>query len=156
MTKGDLKKHKKEKHETNSHNFYCHLCQKNFVTRDKLVRHRYKVHRQQSKELVCKYCDTTFRSPGVLYSHITLHTGQRPYKCGLCPATFANTHGSSTHRRSHLVNGKYQCSVCSKEISSSLSMLKIHLRDEHNEDICTVDPIDYKQHTYLRRTSNKS
>lgn len=152
MTKSDLKVHRRV-HETDGSLFVCPLCQNSFVTRDKLVRHRYKVHRMRTKEFVCKYCESTFRSPSVLYSHISTHTGQRPYKCGLCPAAFANTTGSSVHRRSHLVNGKYQCPECAMEIKE-LCVYKVHMRDAHAQEICTFDPIDYKEHVYIRRVTN--
>lgn len=155
MAKGDLKVHQLT-HEMSERNFECVLCQRTFITRDKLVRHRYKVHRMQSKELVCKYCDAAFRSPGVLYSHLTIHTGERPYRCGLCPESFANTTASSIHRRAHLINGKYNCPVCAVEISSKLALYKVHMRDEHDQDVCTFDPIDYNQHIYIRKVNTSS
>lgn len=35
-----------------------------------------------------------------------------------------------------------------------LCVYKVHMRDAHAQEICTFDPIDYKEHVYIRRVTN--
>lgn len=109
----------------------CDICSKSFIEPWHLNRHRGN-HFQTGRQHQCPHCNKAFGSIGVLKSHVGLHTGQRPYKCGLCPLDFVNTSGASKHRRRiHTVNNRYQCPQCSGSFVK-LFELRTHLRDEHN------------------------
>ena len=107
--------------------FSCQSCEKSFVSKGKLNGHIEKTHNKQS--VVCPDCGKFLTSP--LAEHMTVHTGEKKFKCREgCPKTF-RLHGTrGLHERSHRGVKKFKCKICPKEFMQSVS-LRNHIR--HHE-----------------------
>lgn len=64
-------------------------------------------------------CDKIFNRPYNFKSHIKVHSGERPYKCGHCELSFARCHDLKRHEKIHNENSKIQneCDCCGKKFS---------------------------------------
>ena len=56
----------------------------------------------------------TFRFPGSLKEHMTLHNGDKPYKCHVCDKAFIKSGDLNIHMRIHTGVKPYKCDVCDK------------------------------------------
>lgn len=80
----------------------------------------------------CGECGQVLGSSAALESHVSLHTGQRPFSCRLCGKCFTDEKGLKRHGRVHR-NGKiYVCKKCGKGFVYKFSLTK-HLQMVHRK-----------------------
>jgi KRAB domain-containing zinc finger protein len=56
-------------------------------------------------------CKLQFSQNGTLQNHISIHTGDGPYKCDICGKVFSVNCSLQTHIRIHTGDNPYKC-VC--------------------------------------------
>ncbi|KAL7394807.1 hypothetical protein ABVT39_004596 [Epinephelus coioides] len=52
---------------------------------------------ESTKKNLCVHCNKTFDKPWALQQHIRVHTGERPYPCGICPKKFSVKQSRKKH-----------------------------------------------------------
>jgi len=79
------------------------------------------------KPYKCHVCDKAFSHSGTLNDHMTLHTGDK-FKCSLCNDSFLQQSSLYQHKRNVHSNRKpYHCPYCGKLFKTN-SELKCHVR----------------------------
>lgn len=61
----------------------------------------------------CPLCTYNTRSRGILYRHLLLHTGVKPYRCEHCGKCYALPETLLRHMTGHSKDPPYQCNRCS-------------------------------------------
>ncbi len=77
------------------------------------------------KPYKCSHCNKRFYRSGNLRNHEGIHIGVKPYKCSHCDKRFNKSSNLKTHERIHTKEKPYECSHCDKRFSDS-SNLKTH------------------------------
>jgi len=62
--------------------------------------YNYRIHAPGTHE--CPICHNRLRSVSGLRSHMTIHTGERPFKCEVCEKSFRLKHHLREHMASHV------------------------------------------------------
>ncbi|XP_055606991.1 zinc finger protein GLI4-like [Uranotaenia lowii] len=87
---------------------YCVECEEFFSSEEDLQSHMELNHRlidDESKSLVlkksfgCSYCDEAFEWPCMLKTHMTKHTGEKPFICEQCNVSFRFVQSFYRHNR---------------------------------------------------------
>ncbi|XP_061669468.1 mucin-17-like isoform X2 [Syngnathoides biaculeatus] len=90
----------------------------------------------------CKDCGRVLSSSCALESHVSLHTGHRPYSCTLCRKSFPDAKGLNRHGRVHRNGRSHICQKCGKGFVYGFGLTK-HLQMVHGKikpfvcQICT-------------------
>ena len=95
---------------------YCCIyddCDKEFTTKFNLKRHVEIVH-LNFKRYECSKCGSLFTSKKNLKEHDFLHTGAKPYKCGVCKKNFRHLSFLYVHRRQHQKKTKIAAPITRK------------------------------------------
>ena len=121
--------------------FYC-SCGEDFDERQTLEAHKKncptfkEIEVQDSKPKlvpnlrhVCKFCGKNFQSPSKLERHQYVHTGEKPFSCGICSKGFIQlihleNHMKSTHPsvETTQATNSLKCTKCSKEFDNARSL----------------------------------
>ncbi|XP_062543416.1 protein krueppel-like [Armigeres subalbatus] len=90
-------------------NHYCVDCEEFFGSREELGNHFEQNHRLidddgngpkgLKKSIGCPYCDETFEWPCLLKTHMTKHTGEKPFICERCNVSFRFVQSFYRHNR---------------------------------------------------------
>lgn len=132
-----LLSHDKKEHMS-TEKLSCSVCERLFVSADRLKTHTQLVHREKS--IRCDVCDKMFSSQKSLSVHQRLHTGQ--YTCKVCG--FVST--SKLYLNQHLTKHEddalvFACSSCDKRFSCRSSLLRhedLHLADKGKVFRCSI------------------
>lgn len=79
----------------------------------------------------CGECGRVLSSSAALESHVSLHTGKRPFSCTLCGKRFADMTGLKRHGRVHRNGRIHVCQQCGKGFVYRFSLTK-HLQTVHS------------------------
>ncbi|XP_074541001.1 uncharacterized protein LOC141801711 [Halichoeres trimaculatus] len=79
----------------------------------------------------CGECGRVLSSSSALESHVSLHTGHRPFSCKLCGKRFPDSKGLKRHGRVHRNGRIHICKQCGKGFVYSFGLTK-HLQMVHS------------------------
>ncbi|KAJ8943828.1 hypothetical protein NQ318_020900 [Aromia moschata] len=65
--------------------FNCKLCNKHYATSSGLSRHKHKSHEKIDDSVLCDICGKRLTNRDGLKFHRRVHTGYKPFSCGVCP-----------------------------------------------------------------------
>ena len=96
-TKDRLVLHIKSIHEEK--NFPCDLCDHVASQKGNLVKHKDMVH-EKKKNWFCKACSFSSYHKHPFVQHMTIHTGEKPFKCTQCLTRFNEKSSLERHKKS--------------------------------------------------------
>ncbi|XP_037118638.1 putative histone-lysine N-methyltransferase PRDM6 [Syngnathus acus] len=64
-------------------------------------------------------CERRFSRSDELNRHVRVHTGQKPFQCGVCARSFSRSDHLTTHTRTHTGEKPFSCDVCGKRFARS-------------------------------------
>ena len=109
-------------------NFECDHCGRKYVANTLLRAHVLAKHEASTKVFTCDHCKKEFNKKEKLKSHMTLHTGERPYKCrDGCEMSFRLRTSREEHGRMHRGVKEFQCASCPKMFMKKTS-LSVHMK----------------------------
>uniref|UniRef100_A0A1B0C8K8 C2H2-type domain-containing protein n=1 Tax=Lutzomyia longipalpis TaxID=7200 RepID=A0A1B0C8K8_LUTLO len=101
--------------------FYCSICSKSFPNLSLFKRHS-RMH-SSTPDVVCDICGQKLKHKTSLADHMTIHTGERPFKCTFpeCTRSFRCKVSIDIHMRSHTNERPYICQTCGKGFKDNSS-----------------------------------
>ena len=109
-------------------NFECEHCEKRYVAYSLLRAHVLAKHATSTEVFTCDHCKKEFNKKEKLKSHITLHTGEKPFKCREgCEKGFRTRTSQNDHERMHRGVKEFQCTSCPKMFMKKTS-LSVHMK----------------------------
>ncbi|KAF8195625.1 hypothetical protein K438DRAFT_1968137 [Mycena galopus ATCC 62051] len=111
------------------------FCSQRDLTRHRLLHTGYRPHS-------CSECGKSFAQYSAMRTHMNVHTGDKPFRCGIapCEAAFGDPSSCSRHRKeTHRRPGAYQCpeTRCKSSIKRRSAFIA-HLR-KHGAKYAGVD-----------------
>ncbi|XP_071449465.1 uncharacterized protein [Hetaerina americana] len=161
ITAGHLKRHQEISHNKEK-THPCEHCGKLFSNVIYLKKHIAYVNGKShngkiEKRHSCSECDHKSYSPVNLRIHyMSVHSGERPFKCSLCEKHFVSKRFLSNHVNTHTREKNYKCDLC-EAVFTSMSSLERHKkshsgRRDYKCDICGKD---YTQSHNLKNHKKK-
>ena len=96
----------------------CGVCSRTFAHKHSLTAHSNTVHRGIRKH-ECNIYRKKFASNQEIVRHGRVHTGERPYTCGVCSHTFALKSNLTAHYSAvHQGVRKAECRVCNQKFAT--------------------------------------
>ncbi|KAL1452020.1 hypothetical protein WDU94_006339 [Cyamophila willieti] len=144
--KYNLKLHIMRVHTNSAPKFPCHMCTKEYASKQYLLTH---VRTAHNKKYRCHLCPNQYVSEQFVMLHISrdhIQSGKK-YPCHLC----SNEYATKQHLRHHLKEHeeKVQCAYCNKQFPSK-AHIKTHFKRCHNTFNCTKCQLDFPNGVKLR------
>lgn len=121
-------------HNRNAKKYKCQKCRISYNFESNMQKHMESVH-FISPKYKCSVCDMTFKKREYLAEHVTIHTGEKPYKCpyAQCKERFRTRYQKSKHISRMHSNGKSTIGEVDGygKIFSFDGNLKLHSDKEH-------------------------
>ncbi|KAM4600571.1 uncharacterized protein ACJ7VT_020501 isoform 2-T2 [Polymixia lowei] len=146
---------KKEAHTREESSFKCALCEKYFLTVDKLRDHN--CNNIQEKPYHCPLCRQEFQFKVSVTKHMQSHSVDSIFTCQECNQIFSDSVALRTHQRCHAALKPYECPECGM-VFKHYSVMEDHRR-KHTENMrshqCSICGKTFKygsllhQHQYL-------
>jgi uncharacterized Zn-finger protein len=89
------------------------------------------ISRKGEREFSCEYCGKSVASAAKLRDHITVHTGERNFKCPFDDLMFKTQDNLNQHLQTHSVT-KYECDNCGKLLKTKQTLYK-HMTEHKSE-----------------------
>jgi KRAB domain-containing zinc finger protein len=99
----------------------------------------------------CAVCGKQLATERALKTHMTTHSGNKPYKCRFCTDSFINKVVLERHMRFHGQQPRvFQCEFCMKQLSTETS-LKSHVQRLHRSTVqCELCKVEFASRDGLR------
>lgn len=134
-----------EVHFETEHVNECEECCLIFATQSSLRAHQRAKHKDKfspkGPRIKCPQCNKTFLQKTGLQTHMTIHTGEKPFKCEFCDAGFRLNSSLQRHMfKEHFFLKPFKCDQCGKDFGHN-SDLKHHVRSVHAKErrfVCQI------------------
>ena len=100
-------------------NYTCDICEKVFVSKNRLLNHVLSSHSVEEINFKCDVCDGSFKTVATLASHeqkIHKESIDNKFCCSICLMTFKTSITLTTHKEVHQNIKEYECNLCGKTI----------------------------------------
>uniref|UniRef100_A0A8D8PR15 Zinc finger protein 845 n=1 Tax=Cacopsylla melanoneura TaxID=428564 RepID=A0A8D8PR15_9HEMI len=150
--KYNLKLHIQRVHTLSAPKFPCHMCTKEYASKQYLLTH---VRTAHNKKYRCHLCPNQYVSEQFVMLHISrdhIQSGKK-YPCHLC----SNEYATKQHLRFHLKEHeeKVQCAYCNKQFPGK-AHIKTHFKRCHNTFNCKKCQLDFPNGVKLRSHNVKT
>ncbi|KAG8229353.1 hypothetical protein J437_LFUL007161 [Ladona fulva] len=113
----------------NKYPFWCPICGKNFMRKDKLKQHS--VVHSNERPFICRICGCSYKRKDKLTSHVTSsHLQHLPHQCDICGKRFVRKDKLKQHSVVHSNRRPFVCKLCDKKYKSKTE-LKKHEKRAH-------------------------
>jgi len=120
--------------------FPCVQCEEVFEYKSHLEEHTDQKHRLIRLYCTELDCQASFSNQNGLNSHLkTVHSDDRPFKCGKCSSSFKTKNALTQHNYVHVTDKAFQCSDCDASFASQ-DRLKQHMQMHSPVDFVCPEP----------------
>ncbi|XP_051157111.1 zinc finger protein 347-like isoform X3 [Leptopilina boulardi] len=130
----------------------CHKCNgTGIIFIAAYLKNHGRVHTGE-KPFKCGVCGMQFSQSPHLKNHERIHSGERPYQCEVCEKTFARHSTLWNHRRIHTGEKPYRCNICGSAFNQA-THLKNHAKVHTGEKPhrCDICEIGFSDRFALKR-----
>ena len=87
-------------------------------------------------------CQEKFTQASHLKKHWLIHTGEKPYSCGICQKHISQANSLKSHMLIHTRVKPYSCEICKKQFTT-VSSLKTHTLVHSMRETCASNCLHY-------------
>lgn len=115
--------------------YVCNKCNETFETESFLARHEQLHTGTESLNFICDVCGKEYTFKWQLKAHFIVHTGEKPFECNVCTKRFMYKSSLKKHSLKPCENKSgYVCDKCDKKFHKKYSLTR-HLRTHSEEKL---------------------